>query len=86
MTNLSIAGKCQLKKAKSVMSTISLKTLGCECALWSNLYPDLSYRVKPSLNGKQNRASTKIAFMTKVLSQIADYGTNFELRQFHYGI
>ena len=61
------------------MSTISHKTLAWEGAFWPNLYPHLFY-CETSLNGKQNRASTKIAFITKVFSQIADYGTNFELQ------
>ena len=61
------------------------QNVGVECALWPNLYPDLSF-CETFLNGQQNRTSTKIAFMTKVFSEIADYGTSFELLQFPYDI
>ena len=60
--------------------------VGVECALWPNLYAHLSF-CETFLNGQQNRArTTKIAFMTKVFGEIADYGTSFELLQFHYDI
>ena len=61
------------------------QNVGIECALWPNLYPTLD-SCDTSLSGADNRASTKIAFMTKVFSQISDYGTNFELLQFHYDL
>jgi hypothetical protein len=61
------------------------QNVGIECALWPNLYPTLDF-CETSLSGANNRASTKIAFMTKVFSQISDYGTNFELLQFHYDL
>ena len=58
------------------------QNVGVECALWPNLYPNFSF-CETSLSGQENRASSKIAFMTKVFSQISDYGTSFELLQFH---
>ena len=61
------------------------KNVGIECALWPNLYPNILH-CETSLSGQDNRASSKIAFMTKVFSQISDYGTNFELLQFHYDL
>lgn len=61
------------------------KNVGIECALWPNLYPSLEF-CKSLLNGKDNRASTKVAFMTKVFSQVCDYATNYELLQFHYDL
>ena len=39
------------------------QNVGVECALWPNLYPHLSF-CETFLNGQQNRASTKIAFVT----------------------
>ena len=59
--------------------------VGIECALWPNLYPMLDF-CETSLSGRDNRASTKVAFMVKTFSQISDYATNFELLQFHYDL
>ena len=61
------------------------KNVGIECALWPNLYPALDF-CKTLLISKENRASTKVAFMTKVFSKISDYATNYELLQFHYDL
>ena len=61
------------------------KNVGIECALWTNLYPALDV-CKTVLIGKENRASTKVAFMTKVFSKISDYATHYELFQFHYDL
>ena len=61
------------------------KNVGIECALWPNLYPTLHF-CETALSGRDNRASTKVGFMIKTLSQISDYGTNYELLQFHYDL
>ena len=61
------------------------KNVAVECALWPNLYPQVQF-CETTLSGTENRASTKVAFISKVFSQISDYGTNFELLQFHYDL
>lgn len=61
------------------------KNVGIECALWPNLYPTLHF-CKTALSGGDNRATTKVAFMIKTFSQVSDYGTNYELLQFHYDL
>ena len=61
------------------------KNVGIECALWPNLYPTIDF-CETSLTGRSDRASTKAAFMVKAFSQISDYGTSFELLQFHYDL
>ena len=61
------------------------QNVGVECALWPNLYPNFSF-CETSLSGQESRVNSKIAFMTKVFSQISDYGTSFELLQIHYDI
>ena len=61
-----------------------MQNIGVECAIWPNFYPDLSY-CKTSLNDPENRG-TKVAFMSKVFSEISDYGMGFDLLQSHYEI
>lgn len=56
---------------------------GVECCLWPHLYPTSDF-CDTTVIKKSGKASSKIAFMTKVFSQVLDYGTNFELLQFHY--
>ncbi len=58
---------------------------GIECALWPHLYPTRRF-CGTLLGGKEHRSSLKIYFMNKVFGQICDYGTNFELLQFHYDL
>ena len=58
---------------------------GIECALWPHLYPTRRF-CGTLLGGKEHRSSLKISFMNKVFGQICDYGTNFELLQFHYDL
>lgn len=58
-------------------------TVGIECALWPNLYPFTSW-CESTLSGKQTRLSSKIAFSTKLFSEIADYALHFDLLQWQY--
>ena len=61
------------------------QNVGVECALWPNLYPTIDLR-ESTLSGEEHRTSTKVTFMNKVFSEISDFGTNFELLQFHYDL
>ena len=56
---------------------------GIECALWPNLYPHSSW-CDSNLDGKQSRLSSKVSYMIKVNSEIADYSINHELPHFRY--
>ena len=56
---------------------------GIECCLWPNLYPYTSW-CETTLKGNESRQSSKIAFITKLFSNIVDYGTTYDLLQFHY--
>ena len=58
---------------------------GIECALWPNLYPYSNWCAS-NLDGKQSRLSSKVSFMIKVNSEIADYSMNHELLHFHYDL
>ena len=58
-------------------------TAGIECALWPNLYPFTNW-CESTLCGKDTRLSSKIAFCTKLFSEIVDYGLHFELLQWQY--
>lgn len=51
------------------------QNVGVECALWPNLYPTIDL-CEITLSGKEHRASTKVAFMRKVFSEVSDYGTS----------
>ena len=55
-------------------------TAGIECALWPNLYPFTSW-CESTICGKDSRQSSKIAFCTKLFSEIVDYGLHFDLLQ-----
>ena len=48
---------------------------GIECALWPNLYPYSNW-CDSNLNGKQSRLSSKVSYMIKGNSDIADYSKN----------
>ena len=58
---------------------------GIECALWPNLYPYSNW-CATNLDGKESRLSSKVSFMIKVNSEIADYSMNHELLHFHYDL
>ena len=58
---------------------------GVECALWPHLYPYTSW-CGTSLDGRENRLSSKVAYMTKINSEIADYSLDHELLHFHYDL
>lgn len=58
-------------------------TEGIECCLWPSLYP-LTDWCESSMSDGDTRLSGKIAFITKVLSEISDYSLHFELLQFHF--
>lgn len=58
---------------------------GIECALWPNLYPYSTW-CESILDGRQNRVSSKVSYMIKVNSEIADYSMNHELLHFHYDL
>ena len=58
---------------------------GIECALWPNLYPYSNWCAS-NQDGKQSRLSSKVSFMIKVNSEIADYSMNHELLHFHYDL
>lgn len=58
---------------------------GVECCIWPNLYPLTSW-CETVLDGSQTRLSSKISFMTKLKSEIADYGLTHELLHFHYDL
>ena len=56
---------------------------GVECALWPALYHTTSL-CESILEGQDNRASAKIAFMHKLLSPVHDFSINFEVLQYQY--
>ena len=58
---------------------------GVECCIWPHLYPFTSW-CETTLDGRASRLSSKISFMTKVKSEIADYGIIHELLHFHYDL
>ena len=58
---------------------------GIECALWPNLYTYSNW-CDSNLDGNQNRLSSKVSYMIKVNSEIADYSINHELPHFHYNL
>ncbi|KAJ7386050.1 hypothetical protein OS493_012384 [Desmophyllum pertusum] len=58
---------------------------GVECCLWPHLYPFTSW-CETVLDGRQSRMSSKVSFMTKLKSEIADYGMTHELLHFHYDL
>ena len=58
-------------------------TEGIECALWPNLFPYTSW-CESVISDSGSRLSTKVSFITKLHSEIIDYGLHFELRQFQY--
>ena len=59
------------------------QTEGIECALWPNLYPYTAW-CESAISDAGSRLSTKVSFNAKLLSEILDYGLNFELLQFQY--
>lgn len=59
------------------------QTQGIECALWPNLYPFTEW-CESTINDSKSHLSAKISFTTKLLSEIIDYGIDFELLQFQY--
>ena len=56
---------------------------GVECALWPALYHTTSL-CESILEGQDNRASGKIAFMRKLFSPVHDFSINFEILQYQY--
>jgi len=58
---------------------------GIECALWPSLYPYSDW-CDSTLDGRETRLSSKVSYMMKVNSEIADYGINHELLHFHYDL
>ena len=58
---------------------------GVECCIWPHLYPFTSW-CETTLDGRASRLSSKMSFMTKVKSEIADYGITHELLHFHYDL
>ena len=51
---------------------------GVECALWTALYHTTSL-CESILEGQDNRASGKTAFMHKLLSTVHDFSVHFEI-------
>ena len=56
---------------------------GVECALWPALYHTTSL-CESILEGQDNCASGKIAFMHKLLSPVHDFSIHFEILQYQY--
>ena len=56
---------------------------GVECALWPALYHTTSL-CESILEGQDNRATGKIAFMRTLLSPVHDFSINFEISQYQY--
>ena len=56
---------------------------GVECALWPALYHKTSL-CESMLEGQDNRANGKIAFMHKLLSPVHDFALNFDILQYQY--
>ena len=85
--------KKRVTKAPSISSSSSSSSSddddtqrkGIECALWPNLYPYSDW-CDSTLDGKETRLSSKVSYMIKVNSEIADYGINHELLHFHYDL
>ena len=59
------------------------ETVGLECALWPNLYPRTDW-CESAISGSDSRLSSKVSFIFKVFSEIADYALHFDLLQFQY--
>lgn len=74
----------QIVKEESNINTLDFSvTAGIECALWPNIYPFSSW-CESLLCGQDSRLSMKIAFCTKLFSEIVDYGLHFDLLQWQY--
>ena len=56
-----------------------------ENCLWPHLYPFRRW-CETAVDGSADRLSSKIAFMKKMTSCIADYALSFELLHFHYDL
>ena len=56
-----------------------------ECCLWPHLYPTRQW-CETNFDGGHSRLSSKIAFVVKVNSQIADYTLSHKLLHFHYDL
>ena len=56
---------------------------GVECALWPALYLRTSL-CESVLEGQNNRASSKISYMHKVLSPVVDFAINCDILQYQY--
>ena len=56
---------------------------GVECALWPALYHTTSL-YESILEGQDNRATGKIAFMRTLLSPVHEFSINFEIWQYQY--
>ena len=56
-----------------------------ECCLWPHLYPTRQW-CETNFDGGRSRLSSKIAFVVKVNSQIADYTLSHKLLHFHYDL
>ena len=56
---------------------------GIECTLWSSLYYNTKM-CKSVLEGQENRASSKISFLHKVLSPAVDYLLSFDILQYQF--
>ena len=56
---------------------------GVECALWPALYLRTSL-CESVLEGQNNRASSKISYMHKVLSPVVDFAINYDILQYQY--
>ena len=59
------------------------ETVGLECALWPNMYPRTDW-CESAISGSDSRLSSKMSFILKVFSEIADYALHFDLLQFQY--
>lgn len=59
------------------------ETVGIECALWPNMYPRSDW-CETAISGCDSKLSSKVSFVTKVFSEIADYALHFDLLQFQY--
>lgn len=58
-------------------------TEGIECALWPNLYPYTAW-CESIISDSGSRRSRKVSFITKLMSEIIDYGLHYDLLQFQY--
>ncbi len=59
------------------------ESAGIECALWPHVYPFTDW-CETAIKECNTRLSRKIAFMTKVFSNILDYSLIYEILEFHY--